>query len=138
MIRVVLDTNVVVSGLLSPSGPPGRIVDLVTPELIQLIYSDDILGEYADVLHRPQLKLSKSLVDVFLADVRRRDMIVASSPWPVEVPAPTDAVFLEVAAAGDAVLITGNLKHYPASIRLGVEVLTPRAYVDRFDLGLSA
>ena len=138
MIRVVLDTNVVVSGLLSPSGPPGRIVDLVTHDLIQLIYSDEILSEYTEVLHRPQLKLSKDLVDVFLADIRRRDMVVAAAPWPVEVPDPTDAVFLEVAAAGDAVLVTGNLKHYPASIRLGVEVLTPRVYVDRFDVGTSA
>ena len=126
------------SGLLSPSGPPGRIVDFVVHELIQLVYSGEILGEYTEVLRRPELKIPGDIVDALLAGIRRRDMVFAITAWPVAMTDRSDAVFLETAAAAKAVLVTGNLKHYPAAVRLGVEVLSPRAFVDKYDTEVAA
>jgi putative PIN family toxin of toxin-antitoxin system len=131
LIRLVLDTNVIVSGLLSPSGPPGLIIDLLANRLIDVVYSDEILIEYVDVLHRRELKLRAEAVQAVLAEVQARGVTVAAVPWPVVVPDSTDSVFLATALAGQAMLITGNLRHYPPHVRLGVEVLTPRAFIDR-------
>jgi uncharacterized protein len=53
-MRVVVDTNVLVSGVLN-RGPPGRIVDAIVAETFTVLYDDRILGEYRDVLARPVL-----------------------------------------------------------------------------------
>ena len=53
-MRIVLDTNVLVSGLLNPDGAPGRLLDLILGGRLQILYDDRILGEYSDVLARPQ------------------------------------------------------------------------------------
>ena len=50
MLVVVLDTNVLVSGLLNPNGSPGKILDLIIGNHIQIAYDDRILGEYEEVL----------------------------------------------------------------------------------------
>lgn len=137
MTRLVLDTNVIVSGLLSPSGPPGLIIDLLANRLIDIVYSDEMLIEYVDVLHRRELKLRPEVVQSVLTEIQARGLAVMAVPWPVIVPDPTDSVFLATSLAGQATLVTGNLRHYPPHVRLGVEVLTPRAFVDRHvSLGL--
>ncbi len=60
LMRIVVDTNVLVSGLLNPYGSPGRILDLVLSGRIQVLYDDRILEEYQDVLARPQLAIDLS------------------------------------------------------------------------------
>lgn len=56
MRQIVLDTNVLVSGLISAVNPPGRIIDGVRSGEIQLCIDDRIINEYADVLNRPELR----------------------------------------------------------------------------------
>jgi len=51
-VKIVLDTNVLISGMLSPSGPPGKIIDLLRSGALQLVVDDRILSEYTDVLRR--------------------------------------------------------------------------------------
>ena len=60
LIAAVLDTNVLVSGLLNPNGSPGKILDLIVGSHIQVAYDDRILGEYEDVLSRPELHIRPS------------------------------------------------------------------------------
>jgi len=57
MPRVVIDTNVIVSALLSPFGNPAKIYKMFLAGLLTLVYSSDILDEYQDVLSRPRLKI---------------------------------------------------------------------------------
>jgi predicted nucleic acid-binding protein len=52
MIRAVFDMNVVVSGFLSPAGPPGRIVEWSGNGEVQAVVDDRIMAEYAEVLAR--------------------------------------------------------------------------------------
>jgi len=134
LIRVVLDTNVVVSGLLSPSGPPGQIIDLLTHRLIQIVYGDEILVEYAHVLRRRELKILPNAVDALLEEIQGRGTSVAIERWTVAVPDASDSIFLATASAGQATVITGNLRHYPPSVRLNVEVVSPRTFVDRYTI----
>ena len=69
-MRIVLDTNVLVSGLHNPHGAPGRIVDLVLGARIHVLYDDRILAEYRDVHARPRLAIEPSLAQAVLGCMR--------------------------------------------------------------------
>lgn len=134
-MRVVLDTNVVVSGLLSAAGPPGWIVDLVTAGELAAVFDARILDEYRGVLRRPQLGLPESAVETFLAYVEKSGLELTALPWPHRLPDPDDEPFLAVAAAARVPLVTGNLRHFPARLRGSVAVLTPRQLLERWPQG---
>ena len=129
-MRVVLDSNVLVAGLITPAGTCGRIIDLFTEEVIQPCVDARILREYERVLPRPRLRIDRSDVDEMLELMDLRAEFLAPPPLSVEMPDPTDRPFLEVAAHADAVLVTGNVRHYPKRVRAGVTVLTPREFLD--------
>ena len=131
-MRVVLDTNVLVSGLLSSSGPPAWIVEAVLAGELELALDMAMRQEYEDVLRRPEFDFSPEAVDDLLAAIDQFGFHVAAAPpCPVPLPDPDDEPFLAVAGATDSTLVTGNLKHYPPRSRHGVTVQTPRELVDR-------
>jgi len=135
----VLDTNVVVSGLLSPSGPPGRLVDVLLGRRLRLALDDRIEIEYREVLARPRLGIEPVRREAFLAILQFQDH-VTGMPWPHRPPPDEDDVaFLEVALQTAArTVVTGNLKHFPAGCRGPVIVMSPRAGWERFvGLGLT-
>ena len=123
----VLDTNVVVSGLLSARGFPGRLLDAVLAGLLRVTYDDRIEAEYREVLARPKFAITPERREAFLSELRNQDAVVAS-PWAKPMPPDLDDLpFLEVAAlATDCVLVTGNTKHFPEHCRGSVRVLNPR------------
>lgn len=130
-MKVVLDTNVLVSGLLQPLGPSGQIVRLVAGGELVLCHDPRILDEYAEVLQRVKFRFDPERVATFLEQIRADGIPVAARPLATRLPDPDDEAFLEVALAGGArYLVTGNLKHYPAEAREGVDVLAPRAFID--------
>lgn len=124
-MRVVLDTNVLVSGLMTPEGTCGRVVDLFLGENIDLCVDDRVVGEYIDVLHRPELKIEPGDAAEVLALIRTRGHLTPTVPLAVGLPDPDDLPFLEVASAAGAMLVTGNMRHYPKKARAGVVVLSP-------------
>jgi putative PIN family toxin of toxin-antitoxin system len=123
----VLDTNVIVSGLLSASGPPGRLVDMVLARRLMLAVDDRIELEYREVLARPKFTIDPIRQEAFLAILQFQVHVIAE-PWAgVLPPDPDDAIFLEVAAmTSENSLVTGNVRHYPKRVRGHVHVLTPR------------
>ncbi len=62
--------------------------------------------------------------------IRRRGRPLISMPSAIELPDPTDLPFLEVAASADAILVTGNARHFPARARAGVTVMSPSEFLD--------
>lgn len=131
MIRIVLDTNVLVSGLLSDRAAPGQIVDLITAGEIELACDARILAEYREVLARPGLIINQSKAEDVLQHIEHTSLRVTPEPWPVVLPDPDDEAFLAVAeGAGADCLVTGNLKHFPAKARRSVRVLSPRQFLD--------
>jgi len=129
----VLDTNVVVSGLLSPSGPPGRLVDVLLGRRLRLALDDRIEIEYREVLARPRLGIEPVRREAFLAILQFQDH-VTGMPWPHRLPPDEDdVVFLEVALQTAArAVVTGNLKHFPTGSRGPATVMSPRAAWQRF------
>ena len=119
MTRVVLDTYVLVSGLLNPFGPPGRILDLILAGEVTIDFDDRILSEYEEVLLRPRFGFDPGFVRILLDFLRRTGLPVSALPLNVEkigTTDPDDLPFAEVAvaAAADA-LITGNAKDFDLS-----------------------
>jgi len=132
-VRIVLDTNVLVAGLLSPFGPPGEIVRMVSSGRLTLCLDARILAEYRDVLRRPRFAFDADEVDILLDFIERGGRIVASAPLATRLPDPDDEPFLEVALGGDAeYLVTGDLAHFPAGLRAEVAVVAPGEFLDRW------
>jgi putative PIN family toxin of toxin-antitoxin system len=131
-MRVVLDTNLLVSGFLSATGPPAWIVEAVLAGELDLALDMAIRQEYEDVLRRPESRFPPEIIDNLLAAIDQFSFLVAAAPpCPVPLPDPDDEPFLAVAAAADCPLVAGNVRHFPPRSRRGVPVLTPRELVDR-------
>ena len=138
-MRIVLDTNVLVSGLLSPFGPPGEIVRMVSSGAVTLCLDARIFAEYDEVLARPRFAFDPDSVAALLDYVDFTSEIAAPQPLAKRLPDPDDEPFLEVAlACGADCLVTGNLAHFPPESRSGVSVLSPAEFVDRIRSRASA
>lgn len=132
-MKVVVDTNVLVSGLLSPFGPPGEIVRMIASGTLRLCFDARILTEYADVLRRPKFQFRHEQIQALMEQIRTEGHVVGGEPLPVKLPDPTDEPFLEVAVAGDAqCLITGNTKHFPRGRCQGITVFSPSEFLDHY------
>ena len=111
-MKIVLDTNVLVSGLLTPFGPSGEIVRMVSAGELILYIDARILSEYREVLHRPKFKFNKDLINILLDFIKLHGQFISSLPLKSRLPDPDDEPFLEVAIAGKVrSLITGNIIH---------------------------
>ncbi len=126
---MVLDTNVVVSGLLSEQGPPGQLLGLVATGQLTLAYDARLWAEYLDVLARPELEIRTKEARAILDVIEEDGLLLTPSPWPHRLPDPDDEAPLAVAAAGGFMLVTGNQRHFPVSIREGVRVLKPGEFL---------
>ena len=131
-MNIVLDTNVLVSGLINANGFPGRIVDLVRNNILQLIIDSRIMEEYMDVLHRDKFKsyFSKYDAEVFLDFIWHNSHHTVGSIIVTDLPDKGDIPFLEIALTEKAVLVTGNIKHFPDELTLDCTILTPEIFVE--------
>lgn len=133
----VLDTNVLVSGILSADGPPARLVDAVLGQRLRLALDDRIEDEYLRVLRRPKFSLDPVRLEALTALLALQERVSAGPRPGKKAPDPDDEKFLEVAGATqEKVLVTGNLRHFPVICRSGVKVWSPaEAWQKLTDLG---
>lgn len=116
--RVVIDTNVLVSALLTPSGPSADFIGDVLDEKYEVIITESILEEYADVLNRPQFEFRPEMLSFFLNWFTQHALYVEvdETDYPKgEMPDPKDAPFYVAARCTGALLVTHNIKHYPVT-----------------------
>lgn len=128
---VVIDTNVLVSGLLNPDGSPARVLDLLLANVIQAAFDDRILAEYDEVLTRKPFSFNRKHVEALLDHIRLHGTLVSALPMPPgDYRDRTDLPFAEVALAAEAtVLVTGNPAHFTYLPALGVAVLSPHEFL---------
>jgi uncharacterized protein len=116
MIRVVLDTNIIVSALLQPLGPPAQVFVLAIGGSIQLCISGSVYAEYEEVISRPRFRRSEDIIAGALQAIREKSFWVRPTEAIRACSDPDDDIFLECAHAAQAnYLVTGNLKHFPTS-----------------------
>ena len=118
-MNIVLDTNVLVSALWSSDSKPGYIVNAVIAGRFTACYDYRILDEYERVLRRAKFGFLPWEVDYLLEPIVRGGLSVVPEPL-IDIPFAdeSDRKFLEVARFCDAVLITGNMKHYPQDAQI--------------------
>ena len=130
MIRVVLDTNIIVSALLQPLGPPAQVFLLAIGGSIQLCISGRVYAEYEEVIRRPRLRRDEAIITATLQTIRERSLWVRPTESIRACADPDDDIFLECAQAARAThLVTGNAKDFPASW-LDTQIVTPRRFIE--------
>lgn len=113
-LRLVLDTNIIVSAALKPDGLQRTIVLLAMRKPLHWYVSEAILSEYSTVLARPEFRIRKSVRQQLIQLVRNHARLVVPSGLPQITADPADNIFIECADAARAdYLITGNQRHFP-------------------------
>ena len=133
-MNIVLDTNVLVSGMINPNGTPGRIIDLVSAGTVNIVLDDRIFEEYCNVLNRPLFRRhfsdfeKTSIIEFFkISGIRAKTSVVVT-----DLPDMGDIPFLEIALSQDIPLVTGNLKHFPKSKTINRTIITPNEFINQF------
>ncbi len=132
MIRAVIDTNVLVSGLLSPAGNEALIVLALHRGLVRPCVSAEVMQEYAEVLARPKFAFPPDEIAAMTAMFRDKgELVTPHGPVPI-LPDADDARFLHCAEAAQAeYLVTGNKRHFPQEACGTVRVVSAGELLDR-------
>ncbi|MCE5341306.1 MAG: putative toxin-antitoxin system toxin component, PIN family [Planctomycetaceae bacterium] len=132
-MKAVIDTNVIVSGLLKPFSASGEIVRMLADGKIQICYDARILLEYEQVLHREKFGFDFAIIEILMGSIKEMGICTTGSPITARLPDPTDEMFVEVASDPHCrLLVTGNGKHFPQKACGNVRVLTPRDFLAFF------
>lgn len=132
-MKIVVDTNVLVAGILSPYGPPAAILRSVLTGGITVCFDQRILAEYRDVLTRGRLGLDGERVEALLENFEANGESVLADTLALDLPHPADGMFVEVAVAAHAdCVVTGNIRHFPEDRVRGLRVLSPRAFLEEY------
>ena len=132
---VVLDTNVIVSGLLKETGNPSKIIDLAVGNQFQIAYDNRILGEYEEVLARQELHISQAKASAVITYIELSGLFIEDvvSLSPEGFPDQNDIPFVEVFITSEAqALITGNFRHFKPWFDQGLPVMTPSQFIEKF------
>ncbi len=114
-IYAVFDTNVLVSALMTTrqDSPTVSLLDYVLDGRIMLLYNDEILNEYEEVLHRDKFGFSDDRVQALISLVKN-GLRLKRTESDEAFPDNDDRVFYEVALSQDGgYVVTGNLRHFP-------------------------
>lgn len=112
-MRIVVDTNIIVSALLSVEGTAFRILSDVMDGRYEVFVSKEIYDEYDDVLHRDKFGFDEETIKFILEWFRENAIWIETNKSNIPMPDEKDRVFYDVARCCKAKLLTGNTKHYP-------------------------
>jgi putative PIN family toxin of toxin-antitoxin system len=113
-MNVVVDTNVLVSGLINPNGNPAKILNMILNSNLTVLFDERILSEYRNVLKREKFGFSDDLINPLIEFIRSEGISVISEPAALKFTDEDDKKFYEIAITGKAdYLITGNKNHFP-------------------------
>jgi putative PIN family toxin of toxin-antitoxin system len=132
-LKVVVDSNVLVSAFLKPTGKPAKILRLVLQGDLDIVVNEPILTEYEEVLSRPKFDLPADKVQSILAFIRARAIRAPALLESFRLPDTSDEPFLEAALAVKAdALVTGNRRHFPKRACKGQPVVSPAEFLQGF------
>ena len=113
-MKVVVDTNVIVSALMNVNGTPAKILSLILNGKLEILYDNRIIIEYIEVLSRKEFGFSVETIHDMIDFFEHGGEFISAVPLKIKFPDETDKKFYEVYKSGDArYLITGNKKHFP-------------------------
>ena len=126
----VIDTNVLVSGMLKKPSIPNEILSQSLVGNIVPLINETILSEYREVTARPKFHFPQPAVEKLMSDIIKRGIWQNEERVEEKLPDPKDKIFYETVIAGrreySAYLITGNQKHFPEK----EFIVTPHSMLD--------
>jgi len=134
--RVVLDTNVFISGGTISVGPPSQIINHWRNQDFIMVVSPQLLSEYEEVLSRPNVMKFTGLTlqenAQYIREIADRAYITSGAlTLDVLINDPDDNMVLACAEEGMAThLVTGNRKDFPFIDYKGIHILTPREFLN--------
>jgi putative PIN family toxin of toxin-antitoxin system len=133
-MRIVLDTNILVSGLLQSKGNPAQVLALALADAVQVCHDQRILAEYKEVLARARFKFDPERIRDVIAKIEEDGLSVdASQQGGLNLPDVDDEPFLAVALAASVdFLVTGNVADYPQERCRGCSVVTPATFMEHW------
>lgn len=122
-MKLVIDTNVLVSGTWSPEGKPGQLLLAMIDMKYTPILSPTIFSEYQEVLYREKFGFDPVIVGVLLETIFSQGLMLFPPISSMPLPDSKDRPFLDAALYAVCPVVTGNSKHFPATT--GVKILSP-------------
>ena len=114
-MRLVLDTNIVISALINPGGKPSQIIKMILGRKADLCYNSAILSEYECVATRPKFSEFVDPIKIhrFFKLIENIGIPFNPSISRIKLPDESDRIFYDTAKGSGSILISGNLRHYP-------------------------
>lgn len=131
--RAVLDTNVLISAVLGPAGPPRKVIDAVRRENGELLFSDETFNELQTRIWRAKFDsyVSRESRAIYLAQLKTVSAWVSIAGAKMGCRDPDDDMFLETALIGDAdCLVTGDGDLLEMTPHQGIPILTPATFLE--------
>lgn len=129
-MQIVIDTNIIVSAVLSPQGNPARVFQFILDNHdVQLYYNVVILAEYEKVLAYERLNISAEKQRIYLDAIKDIGKTINPAKSEIVMPDESDRIFYDTAKFCNGYLITGNAKHYPDE----PFIFSPTQFIDLFE-----
>ena len=113
-MKILLDTNVLLSALLTPDRKASAILDKVLDGNIEIYYNEKIINEYKEVLSRKKFGIAKTKISELISFFRMKGIFVFEFDDSKKVFVDEmDKIFYDIALSKDSIIVTGNLKHFP-------------------------
>jgi putative PIN family toxin of toxin-antitoxin system len=136
-VIIVVDTNVIISGLLKSFSDSSVILNLVLSGKVKLAYDMRILKEYEEVLRKKKFDINSQYIESIVTQIKEEGEYINTIPLKGSLPDKDDEPFLEAALGGRIdVIITGNKKHFPKEICKNVNILSPSEFLKNYPLSI--
>jgi len=130
-MKIVIDTNVLISALLTPEGTCGAILRAVLTGQITLLLDVRIISEYESVTARKKFNFNQKQTKIICDHLYECAEKVLAKPLCLQLPDVHDLMFYEVGLSGQAdYLVTGNSKHFPKKVCNDVSIISPVDFVN--------
>jgi len=127
-MKVVIDTNIIVSALMNKNSVPGRVLLLVFGGKLTPLFDNRTMSEYISVLSRREFSFDEEIINHFINFIKDMGEYVIAEFSGKKFTDEADKKFYEIYKSGEArYLITGNKKHFPAE----TGIVTPREFLEK-------
>ena len=111
-MQLVIDTNIIVSALLSADSNAFKVLSDALDGKYTVLISEEIFQEYQDVLHREKFGFDEEIISFLLEWFKENAIWIEISKSNIPMKDEKDRVFYDLANSCKARLVTGNIKHY--------------------------
>jgi putative PIN family toxin of toxin-antitoxin system len=130
-MKIIIDTNIIISAALSPNGKPAEVIKLIEDnEQVQVYYSKEIFAEYEEVLSRAKFNINEDKRNRTLSLIENIGILIEPTVSIILLPDEDDRIYYDAAKEAEATLITGNLKHFPEEDF----IMTPSQFIEGLEV----